>query len=392
MTQRNLIIDFWRGLALMMIFINHVPGNFLENLTSRNFGFSDGAEGFVFLAGLTIAMVFTPAHREVSFATLALRCGKRALQLYRIHIILSFCVLGAFAIAYAVFDIQEFRDESGRALVFDDPGRAFLGILLLLHQFDYVDILPLYVVLMLYTPVMLALLRWNVGVGLAVSLAIYGLARLGPLDMPTWPMQDEWFFNPFAWQLIFTLGAASCFIVRRHGAPRSKLALAASLVIVAASALVMTDAFGRVPGLMVLARETLDSGKHELGLLRLIHFIALAYALAVLPVGAWLTATRFGQEMVRMGQFSLPVFAFSTFLCKMCQLTMTAMAVTLDFDPLWVGLVSTLAGLVMLLLQARYLEWTKRNPGLSAAALARSTLAGSALPLLSPLSRSQSRP
>ena len=39
-------LDIFRGLALMMIFINHVPGNVFEHLTSRNFGFSDAAEAF----------------------------------------------------------------------------------------------------------------------------------------------------------------------------------------------------------------------------------------------------------------------------------------------------------------------------------------------------------
>ena len=44
--------DVFRGLALLMIFIDHIPGNVLSLIAkiSRNFGFSDAAEIFVLLA------------------------------------------------------------------------------------------------------------------------------------------------------------------------------------------------------------------------------------------------------------------------------------------------------------------------------------------------------
>lgn len=51
MTRAANAIDFWRGFALVTIFINHIPGNFYERFTHRNIGVSDSAELFVFLAG-----------------------------------------------------------------------------------------------------------------------------------------------------------------------------------------------------------------------------------------------------------------------------------------------------------------------------------------------------
>ena len=51
-------IDFWRGLLFCTILVNHVPGNIFEYLTSRNIGFSDAAEGFIFLSGLSLALAY----------------------------------------------------------------------------------------------------------------------------------------------------------------------------------------------------------------------------------------------------------------------------------------------------------------------------------------------
>ncbi|MDB5650888.1 MAG: hypothetical protein JWL62_2408 [Hyphomicrobiales bacterium] len=395
MSERKHIIDFWRGLALVMIFINHVPDNYLENLTSRNFGFSDGAEAFVFLAGLSLALVYLP-HRGgqpviVSPLALLARCWKRAFTLYRTHLMLTFSVLGAFALAYAVLAIPEFRDAHGRALIYDDPARAFTGILLLLHQLDYVDILPLYVVLLLFAPVQLILMQRNVALGLCVSVAIYAAARLLPIDMPTWPMDNLWFFNPFAWQLMLGLGMAAGILYRNGGVPHSRVALASALTMLIISAVMATETFGQSPGLMIGAREILDSGKHELGLMRISHFLALAYVLSVLPLGASWVVTKTGQELCRLGRHSLAVFVVGTFVAQMCQLTMVASAVNFDVDPQPVGLVTTLIGLVVLFSQARYLEWKKSNPEYRIGRLVRSHLPFAGWQLFSSLSRPQSR-
>ncbi|MBX9738481.1 MAG: OpgC domain-containing protein [Beijerinckiaceae bacterium] len=378
MSQRNHLIDFWRGVALMMIFINHVPGNLLEKLTSRNVGFSDGAEAFVFIAGLSVALIFLrepkAGETRVTILSLTARCWKRALELYRIHVVLSFGVLALFALAYAVFQEPVFRNGAGRAFVFDQPESGFLAIALLAHQFDYIDILPLYVVLMAMAPLMLALLRRNVVAGLALSIAIYLGARLTHLDMPTWLENRAWFFNPFAWQLIFTLGAAAGLVWRGKSLPRSGWLIYPSAAIVALGAVIVSDAFGLAPGLQLALRDYLDTGKHNLGLTRLVHFLALAYLLAALPWGAWLSSTKIGQEFVLWGRNALPVFVLGTVLSELCQLTMAASAVTFDINPQPVGLAATLAGLTVLSTQARYIEWQKRHPGSGLLSLVRAAL------------------
>jgi hypothetical protein len=51
-------IDFWRGFALLTIFIDHAPENIAQQITHGNFGFSDAAELFVFLSGASVALAY----------------------------------------------------------------------------------------------------------------------------------------------------------------------------------------------------------------------------------------------------------------------------------------------------------------------------------------------
>src|SRR5260370_7397215 len=67
-------IDFWRGLALLMIFIDHVPENVFQHVTQKNFGFSDAAELFVFLSGVSVALAYGTRFFEGETA-LALRAS-----------------------------------------------------------------------------------------------------------------------------------------------------------------------------------------------------------------------------------------------------------------------------------------------------------------------------
>jgi len=57
-SERDLRLDFFRGLALVFIFIDHVPDNKLARITLGSWNFSDAAEVFVFISGYTAALVF----------------------------------------------------------------------------------------------------------------------------------------------------------------------------------------------------------------------------------------------------------------------------------------------------------------------------------------------
>ena len=55
---RDLRLDFARGLALLVIFVNHIPDNEGQFFTLSRYGWSDAAEVFVFCSGYVSALVF----------------------------------------------------------------------------------------------------------------------------------------------------------------------------------------------------------------------------------------------------------------------------------------------------------------------------------------------
>jgi hypothetical protein len=108
--------------------------------------------------------------------------------------------------------------------------------------FPYANVLPLYIALLFMAPLLLILLRRRIWLGLAVSFALYLAAQAG-LRLPSWPWPDSWFFNPFAWQLMFTLGMVAGILMRRYRLPRSKPLLVAATGVVLVALAVETDGF-----------------------------------------------------------------------------------------------------------------------------------------------------
>ncbi len=377
--ERNRTIDFWRGVVLVTIFVNHIPGNILERFTHRNFGFSDGAEAFVFIAGLAVALVYYPKVPGGDFRGAVWRCLKRALHLYRVHLILTFGAVAVFAIATVLSGITDLTEHGGRGSVFHDTARGVTGILLLGHQLGYFDILPLYVMLLLWAPVVFALVRLHPLLAVAASLSLYVAARLAGLNMPSWPEPGSWYFNPFAWQLLFTVGILTGIAWGHGTAPHSRPLFIGSALIVGLSAVIATDAFWLWPGLWESIRHSLDVDKSNLGLVRLIHFLALAYLLSQLPLGAALARTRAGGELQRLGRQALPVFAVGSFLTAVGEVIMTLSEVRYSTSPALVGMVFTLLGAISLFLLARYLEWAKTNSGRKPSVLLSSRPASSSL-------------
>ena len=212
-------IDFWRGAVLIAILIDHIPGNPLENWTPRNFGLSDSAEAFVFLSGLSVGLIYLPRARKYGIEPVAGGCFRRALKLYGVHIALTLAALVVFGAAYWLSGVPDLIQAHGRSFVFGSPSNGLMGLALLSHQLGYFNILPLYIVLMLWAPVVLALALRGPWLALAVSVGLYAAARAFGLNLPNWPQAGGWFFNPIAWQLIFTLGLVSA-VLWRDGLPR----------------------------------------------------------------------------------------------------------------------------------------------------------------------------
>jgi hypothetical protein len=350
-------IDFWRGVILFAILIDHIPGNLIEFLTPRNFGISDSAEAFVFLSGLSVGFTYLRKAEKQGMGAVARGAAARAGRIYAIHLALTLGGFAIFWLGYSLFDLPDLIEAHGRDLLFHQPGRGVIGVVLLSHQLGYFNILPLYVVLMLATPGLLLLTRASRVTAVAISIGFYlAASRLG-LGLPNWPQPGGWFFNPFAWQLIFTLGivAASVF---RETPPRRSLALYwAAWTIVALGAAIMTNAIGLAPGLYAKAFAFFDVGKQNLGSARIVYFLSLAYAIAMTPRLMALAGPVAGEHLRRVGRHSLQIFAAGSLLSALGQAILAASSAHIS-DPAahMFGLIYTIAGLGALIWLARFLE------------------------------------
>ena len=364
-------IDFWRGAVLIAILIDHIPGNPLEHWTPRNFGLSDSAEAFVFLSGLSVGLIYVPRAHKYGIEPVAGGCFKRALKLYGVHIALTAAALLVFGVAYWMSGVSDLIQAHGRSFVFGDaPANGLLGLALLSHQLGYFNILPLYIVLMLWAPVALALALRGPVLALAVSIGLYAAARAFGLNLPNWPQPGGWFFNPMAWQLIFTLGLVSAMLWR-DGLPRpAPWLIMLSVATVAGAALIVTDEIGFAPGLRDTATAHLDVAKQDLGLARLVHFVALAYLIAMATAfGRFITPmvrSAFGGAVQRLGRNSLSVFAAGSVLSAGGQAALAATSAHASPGiAQFAGLAYTIASVAALFAVAYWIEC--RNARLSAA-------------------------
>lgn len=206
MVRQPNAVDFWRGFALISIFINHIPGFFFEHFTHKNFAISDAADLFVFLAGWALCLATDRPGTTTTRGLILSLFGGKIVKIYAAQILLSSVAIAILAFAAQTLENPLLLEWHNAAAFFYDPARAHIGLILLTHQLGYFDILPLYVVLMLLAPLIVLTYRTVPRLLLPVSVAIYLVSLAFQISLPTWPNEGRWFFNPFSWQLVFVLG------------------------------------------------------------------------------------------------------------------------------------------------------------------------------------------
>lgn len=361
---RVLSIDFWRGFAIVTIFINHIPGNLFEAYTHKNFGFSDAAELFVLLAGIAAAFAYLPG-LSVSPARTVMRIGLRAWTLYMAHLTLI-AVCGAI-VAYAVLVTEDTRllEATQFDQIMGNPLSATLGVATLGMQPAYLNILPLYIVLLVIAPAMMSLVRVSPWLALLASGAIYTGAQLLELTLPAYPASEAWYFNPFAWQLLFVTGLCIGSVL---GAGRrivvGNLLLAASVAYVLLA--LVWWRMGWIIDLSPVPRFLWDFDKTNLSLPRVLHVLALACIVARLPIEAMLRRTGVGKPLILLGRHSLPVFCVGTALGMVA---VPVRASELGHPAL--DLLIIPGGIVVQLALAWVLEWYRGSPSTASSRASR---------------------
>ncbi len=313
-TRKPNAIDFWRGFALVNIFLSHLPGNTFERLSHRHYSLSD-AELFVFLAGWALRLS-SGRDRRASVVDIVKRAASRVVKLYQVQIATTACALLITIAAAWIFEDRTIAYLGLPTAMRIDIVKSWLGLLLVTEHLQYFDILPLYLVLSVMTPAIILLHRRSPWLVLASSTAIWAVASVLRFDLPTWPVAGGWFFDPCAWQLAFVLGfvfagdGAPTRIVRRWMPnlfwPSSSIAVAGGVAV----------ALHLTPNACSIDRDfaSLLFSKTFIGPARLIHFLAMIIACShIYPLVERRMAT-LARSLSLIGRHSLPVFVAASLL------------------------------------------------------------------------------
>jgi len=362
-TGRDLRLDLFRGLALWLIFLDHIPDNIVNLFTLRNYGFSDATEIFIFISGYTAAFVYGRAMRERGFIVSSARILRRAWQIYVAHIFLFTIFMAEIAYVAATFSNPLYAEEMNILGFLKQPDVTIFQALLLKFKPVNMDVLPLYIVLLLLFPPVLRVLLWQPAYALIGAAAVYLLALHFNINLPAYP-NGVWLFNPFAWQLLFIFGAW-CAV---GGAQRLGGLLRSNLVFGLAVAYLLFAFFitltWHFESLQVFVPNWLGDlmypiDKTNLDVLRFAHFLALA-AITVRFVARDWSGLKWPilQPAIRCGQHSLEIFCLGVFLAFAGQFVISQWS----GGPL-VQTVISILGILIMIAAATLISWYKAMEG-----------------------------
>jgi len=317
---RDLRLDLFRGLALWFIFLNHVPDNVANWITSRNFGFSDATEIFVFISGYTAAMVYGRLMETGGVVVTGARILRRAWQLYLAFIVLFVIYLAEISYVAGSFSNPLYAEEMGALQFLSEPDEALIQALLLRFRPANMDVLPLYIVLLAsFPPVLWALQRWP-DLTLGASVLLWIAATTTGFNLQAYPEDRIWFFNPFAWQMLFVFGGW-CGL---GGSDRLAVLMQAPKVLTAAISYLVLSLLVVLswswPALEIMVPQPIAEliypiSKTDLSALRVLHFLALTVLVVrLVPVHFPVLRSRALRPLILCGQNSLEVFCFGVFL------------------------------------------------------------------------------
>ena len=359
-SKRDLRLDLFRGLANWAMFLGHIPSTVLAWLTFRNYGFSDGADLFVFIAGYTSAIVYTRKMSERGFIFGTTRLFRRVWQIYVAHVFLFVCYLATVHFLSHRFNIPDFIDRFNVAPLTDAPVETLIQGLLLRYKPVNLDVLPLYVVLMgTFAPVLWLMLRYRNWIVLG-SVLLWVAARQFGWNLSSYP-SGVWYFNPFAWQLLFVLGAwlALGGAATLHFLIRSRLVFYLGVMYLLFAA-VMTLA-GLLPELQAIIPRALfgafnPNDKTNLAPYRFLHLAILIIVVArLIPIDAPILQAAIWRPLIKCGQQSLEVFCVGIYLAFIAYFILKTTSGGI-FAELLVGA----AGVLIMTAVAYYRSWSKR--------------------------------
>jgi hypothetical protein len=361
-STRDLRLDFFRGLALFSIFIDHIPGNVGRHFTIQSIGISDAAEVFILISGYAAGMVYGGVYQKVNFVAATARTLQRAWQLYVAHVFLFMLFMAIVAKAANGFNTSLFAEEFRAADFLKSPDVSIIRALTLQFQPMFMDILPLYIVLLGMLPIALFGFRHSPWIAFTVIAGLWLAAQLDArVALKAYPGVDHvWFFNPFAWQALFLFGA---YFGSRGLIPKGKppdgarwIFLLAAVLAFACFALKMSwtisDHFQAMTPLFLKEIGPFLS-KTDMSPVRFVNVIALAVVVACLmePQSKWLKL-RLAWPFLVCGRHSLEIFCLGILLSVIAHYGLTEF---LGNTPMKIA--ASFAGIAVMVGVAALIDW-----------------------------------
>ena len=303
-----------RGIALVIMAMDHLPHCSLACLFNGfgPIGFFSANSIFFFVSGIVSGLVYGSARLTQGTPALLGKAFRRVRTIYLVQIGL-FVLIGV-----AGFNSPSFQEQY--AQFYRDPGETTLLGLVFLYRFQFLDILPLYVFLLLIAP--LAIIAYQSGKAwmvLAPSALFWGLSQFGFPPLPASQDGPLFFLNPFAFQAVFLAGLYFGCQRRSPDQQENPLlrsrALLTMSVVVAAGFFVLREVFALQPQLLspLLSHAEALLSLGTQGPLRLINFSAWAYLVWRFHARApqWVYTNKVSRWLAFLGQHSLQVFAWS---------------------------------------------------------------------------------
>jgi hypothetical protein len=373
---RDLRLDVFRGLALLVLVIDHaeeISGvQLVSFFTYAPVGVSTAAELFIFLSGLVFGLTYESVLRTHGYVRLHTRCLVRAWQIYLLHVACLVFTIGA------VTALAAWMDAGDATTIFPHHGlvvsnEMLTGFLQLRSNPQYFDILPLYVVLLLFVPFLFPLLHKWPWAGLGVSATGYGVAQLAAAQghADALPFAASMYYSPLAWQLLFVVGIAAGFRAAR-GEPLPRLhgrhLVAAVTVLVVVALWYKGVRINAILGWFGDAQYVKGQGipydvpfidKSTLGAFRLVHFLLLATLVAQFApradAGFWQSGVC--RPMALCGRQGLEMFVVGVTLTYSIGTIMRVVG-----GGRGLMLLLDIAGILTLLACAHVVSWRKREP------------------------------
>jgi hypothetical protein len=353
---RDLRIDFFRGLALYMVVVDHIGGDPLSRFTYQGLGFSDAAEIFVYVSGVACGLAYSSLLERRGWGVLMHVLAARAIRIYLYYALSSAAMILLITAAPDIWR-NEFRidDFVPSVMKHPDPVMAVWLAFSLISPPDLSLILVFYIAMTLVAaPILLAGFRYKATATLAASAFVWGLSQ--SFSGSSLSLEGYWAINPFAWQFLFAIGMF--FGTKRKSTlpdlQSSVVAMAWAIVVAAflyRFIVRVSPHLGFDVDCLTISRPTLTEMKMNLSALRLTHFLSVALLVArYLGPRSTLLQWPVFAPVIQTGGHSLEIYSLTAVLSLLAQIIVTVYYPSLPSKILMDGVIFVLMALTVTIL------------------------------------------